>query len=90
MLRILKNALLIAAPYSIISTLLAFIVTLNWAAVSDGETQTTYYGFDAVQFLIKSYGIVNYLLDLAPQFIFIFTAILLALITQGYIFYRKP
>ena len=90
MLRILKNALLIAAPYSIISTLLVFTVTLNWAAVSDGETQTTYYSFEAVQFLIKSFGIVNYLLDLAPQFVFIFTALLLALITQGYIFYRKP
>ncbi|MBG0848182.1 hypothetical protein H3222_23580 [Pseudomonas chengduensis] len=90
MLRILKNALLIATPYSIISSLLAFAVTLNWAAVSDGENQTIYYGFDTVKFLIKSYGVVNYFLGLVPQFIFIFTVMIPALITQGYIFYRKP
>lgn len=90
MLRVFRNALFIAVPCSIISTLLAFLVTLNWGAVSDGATQTTYYGLDAVRFLIGSYGVVNYLLDLAPQFLFMFTVILFALITQGYIFYRKP
>lgn len=90
MLRIFKNALLIAAPYSIISALLVFTVTLNWAAVNDGDTQTTYYGLEAVQFLIKSYGVINYLLGLAPQFLFFFITIFLALLTQSYIFYRKP
>ena len=90
MLRIFKNALLIAVPYSIISALLFFTVTLNWAAVNDGETQTTYYGFEAVQFLIKSYGVINYFLGLAPQFLFFFITIFLALLTQSYIFYRKP
>ena len=89
MLRVFKNALLISVPYSIICALLSFIVTLNWAAVSDGVTQKTYYGVEAVQFLIKSYGLANYLLDLAPQLIFFFIAIFIALITQGYIFYRK-
>lgn len=90
MLKILKNALFITLPYSIISAVLLFTVSVRWAAAINGDTETYYYGLDAIKFMIRSYGIINYLLDLLPQFLFFFITIFIALVTQGLIFYKKP
>jgi hypothetical protein len=90
MLKILRNSIIVAVPFSLTAALLVFTVTSFWVAVFDEGTQKTYRGFEGVTYLIESQGLATYLLNLAPEFAFFFTSILLALITQGALFYRKP
>ena len=90
MLEILRNSIIVAVPFSLSAAFLVFTVTSFWVAVVDEGTQKAYRGFEGVRYLVESQGIITYLLKLVPEFTFFFTAILLALITQGAIFYRKP
>ena len=83
--KILATAAVIAIPYSLVVAFLSFLVTSPWVRVYEQESQITFHGFDAVLYLIRSEGLIGYLLGLAPQFIFFFSTIFLALLIQGFV-----
>ena len=89
MVKILKVAMLIAAPYSVVVGMLSFAVSLNFLVIYEESTETTYYGIDAVSYLVGQRGVLGYLQDSLAHVVFFFMAILIALVIQGLIYRRQ-
>ncbi len=90
MKKIIKQSLLISMPYSFLISILFYTFSIQFYAVSPGEdSEVMYRGFDAVKFMIEDLGVVHYLANALPHYLFFGLSIFIALLIQGYINERK-
>ncbi len=83
MFRIFFRALVIALPYSVVSTLVVQVLTMQSVAFPDGEGQVELSGTSAIIYLIRELGMSSYVAITLPQLATLFLVVLFALIIQG-------
>lgn len=83
MFRILIRALAIALPYSVISTFVVQVFTMQSVMFPDGEGQVELSGSSGIIYLIRELGISSYVTITLPQLATLFLVVLFALIIQG-------
>lgn len=83
MFRILIRALAVALPYSVVSTFVVQLLTMQSLVFPGGEGQAEISGSTGIIYLIRELGMSSYLAITLPQLATIFLVVLFALIIQG-------
>jgi uncharacterized membrane protein SpoIIM required for sporulation len=90
MRKIIKQSLLISVLYSFLVSILFYTFSIQFYAVNPGEdTELVYRGLDAVRFMIKEFGIIHYLTNALPHYLFFGLSIFITLFIQGSINAKK-
>lgn len=87
--RIIKRALAVAIPYSLVATVLFFSFTLQYVAVAEPGGQVIYRGLEAVKYIIATEGWASYALGMSRHFELLFVVVLFALLIHGYVYHRE-
>lgn len=83
MFRVFFRALVIALPYSVVSTLVVQALTMQSVAFPGREGQVELSGTSAIIHLIRELGVSSYVAITLPQLVTLFLVVLFALIIQG-------
>lgn len=83
MRNIVKTALFISVPFSVVAGLFSYIATLNFITILEDGSAVMLSGLAGVRYLIKMYGLIPYFASLLPQFSFFIGTIFLALVMHG-------